>query len=78
MTQEEQRKFNALVGQVEKLTKEKDRVYHYTEELPDWARPVIQKLLDRGLYAGESKSDLNLPETLMRTLIINDRAGIYS
>lgn len=78
MTQEEQRKFNALVEQVEKITKEKDRIYHYTSELPDWARPVIQKLLDKGLYAGAGKSDLNLPETLMRTLVINDRAGIYN
>ena len=78
MTAEEQRKFNALVCQVEKLTEERDRIYHYTSELPDWARPTIQKLLDRGFYSGASESDLNLPETLMRTLVINDRAGIYS
>lgn len=78
MTQEEQRKFNALVEQVEKLTKEKERIYHYTEELPGWARPTIQKLLNKGLYSGASESDLNLPETLMRTLVINDRAGIYN
>lgn len=77
MTKAERDKFNALVEQVEKLTMEKDRVYHYTQELPDWAVPTIQKLLDKKLFAGASKSDLNLPETLMRTLVINDRAGIY-
>lgn len=77
MTADEQRKFNALVEQVEKLTVEKDRVYHYTQELPDWARPTIQKLLDKGIYAGATESDLNLPETLMRVLVINDRAGLY-
>lgn len=77
MTVEEQRKFNALVAQVEKLTEEKERVYHYTEELPDWAKPTVQKLLDKKLFAGASESDLNLPETLARVLVINDRAGSY-
>ena len=77
MTVEEQRKFNALVAQVEKLTEEKERVYHYTEELPDWAKPTIQKLLDKKLFAGASESDLDLPETLARVLVINDRAGVY-
>lgn len=78
MTINEQRKFNNLAEQVEKLTAEKETVYHYTEELPVWARPTIQKLLDRGILAGTSESDLNLPETLMRALVINDRTGIYN
>ncbi len=77
MTVEEQRKFNALVKQVEELTLAKERIYHYTKELPDWARPTVQKLLDRGIYSGVSDSDLDLPETLMRVLVINDRAGLY-
>ena len=77
MTKEERAKFNMLVEQVEKLTREKERIYHYTAELPDWARPTIQKLLDKGIDAGESEADLNLPENLMRILVINDRAGLY-
>lgn len=77
MTETERIKFNMLVEQVDKLTREKEKVYHYTKELPDYARPTIQKLLDRGIYAGTSESDLNLPETLMRVLVINDRAGLY-
>ena len=77
MTIEEQKKFNALVEQVDKLTREKKRVYHYTEELPGWARPTIQKLLDAEIYAGAAEDDLDLSETLMRVLVINDRAGLY-
>ena len=77
MTEAERQKFNSLVRQVEELTLSKEKVYHYTKELPDWAKPTIQKLLDKGIYAGESESNLNLPETLMRVLVINDRAGIY-
>lgn len=77
MTEQERQKFNLLVGQVEKLTLERERIYRYTAELPDWAKPTVQKLLDKGLYSGAGEDDLNLPETLMRVLVINDRAGLY-
>ena len=77
MTADEKKEFNLLKEKVEKIAQEKEKVYHYTSELPDWARPTIQKLLDKGIYSGASDSDLNLSETLMRTLVINDRAGIY-
>lgn len=81
MTLEEKTKFNLLVEQVAELSKKIDTVtektYHYTSSLPDYAKPTIQKLLDKGLYKGSSESDLNLSETLMRVLVINDRAGLY-
>lgn len=81
MTLEEKTKFNLLVEQVSKLSTKIDTVtektYHYTSSLPDYAKPTIQKLLDKGLYKGSSEGDLNLPETLMRVLVINDRAGLY-
>lgn len=81
MTEAERKQFNLLVEQVNFLTKRIDtsneKVYHYTVELPEYARPTIQKLLDKGIYTGVSESDLNLPETLMRMLVINDRVGLY-
>lgn len=80
MTAQEKQAFEKLQNRVKELENslsEATKVYHYTSELPDWAKPSIQKLLDKGIYAGASKSDLNLPAVLMRTLVINDRAGIY-
>lgn len=81
MTEEEKKELDSLVLRVraltEKLDKATEKVYHYTQELPSFARPTIQKLLDKGIYAGSSEADLNLPESLMRMLVINDRAGIY-
>ena len=77
MTEKERQEFDSLLKRVEKIILAQGRIYHYTEELPAYARPTIQKLLDRGIYSGLSESDLNLPETLMRALVINDRAGIY-
>lgn len=67
----------ALRNIVETLEKSTEKVYNYTIDIPDWGRPTIQKLLDKGLYKGASESDLNLPENLLRTLVINDRAGLY-
>ena len=66
-----------LAKTVETLKKSVEKVYHYTEEIPVWGKPTIQKLLDKGLYKGASESDLNLPENLLRTLVVNDRAGLY-
>ena len=77
MTKEEKKEFEALKKEIEALKAKQETVYRYTTSLPKWAMPTIQKLLDKGIYAGESESNLNLPETLMRVLVINDRAGLY-
>lgn len=75
---EELKKENqALKAEILALKSNQEKVYHYTTEIPDWARATIQKLLDKGLLKGESESDLNLPESLVRNLVINDRAGLY-
>lgn len=66
-----------LINEIEKLRDKQEIVYHYTVTVPEWGRPTIQKLLDKGLYKGVSASDLNLPESLLRVLVINDRAGLY-
>ena len=52
----------------------KERVYHWWKELPDWAYDPIKALYDKGYFAGNSESDLNLPESTMRTLVVLARA----
>ena len=44
--------------------------------MPEWARPTIQKLVDKGVLKGDGNG-LNLTEDLMRMLVINDRGGLY-
>lgn len=73
MTQAERQEFEALKAQVASLGK----IYHYGTEIPAWGKPTMEKLLNKGLYTGSGPSDLNLPETLLRVLVINDRAGLY-
>ncbi len=52
-------------------------VYNWTLEVPEWGRPTIQKLLDKGWLKGDENGALGLTETAVRLLVINDRAGLY-
>ena len=77
MTISEKQEMENLRVRIAELEKNVDKVYHYGVDIPDWARPTMDKLISKGLYKGASESDLNLPESLMRVLVINDRAGLY-
>ena len=50
--------------------------YSTAEEMPDWARPTIEKLIDKGILKGDG-SGLDLSADMVRLLVLNDRAGIY-
>lgn len=54
-------------------------IYNYIDDnMPDWAKPTIQKLVDKGILKGTNDDgDLGLTEEIMRILVINDRAGVY-
>ena len=78
MTQyEELKKENKALKEKIKELEAQNKVYHYFDELPDYAEPVIRELYDKGIYKGNGAADLNLHEVLMRTLVINYRAGLY-
>ena len=79
-----QNELNKLKEEEEDMTREevqkmidasKEKVYHYWHELPeDWAYAPIKALYDKGYFAGNSPSDLNLPYSTMRTLVVLARA----
>ena len=53
-------------------------IYDYIDDnMPDWARPTIQKLVDKGFLKGDEEGKLGLTEDLIRMFIVNDRAGVY-
>lgn len=53
-------------------------IYNYVDtNLPDWARPTIQKMMDKGLLQGDENGCLGLTDELLRVFVTNDRAGIY-
>ena len=75
-----------LAGEVDDMTADEVRqiiaqsktVYRTAEEVPGWARATVDKLIGKGWLKGEGGDEgLGLSEELLRTLVINDRAGIY-
>ena len=66
----------------QKLTEQKEMqkevIYNYIDEnMPAWARPTIQKMVDKGYLKGNEKGELNLNMILLRVFVSNDRAGVY-
>ncbi len=53
-------------------------IYNYIDSnMPDWARPTIQKLVDKGFLKGDAVGELGLTYDMMRMFVVNDRAGLY-
>lgn len=56
---------------------EEDEVIFKTlADVPDWGRPLVQKLIDRKSLAGDGKGNINLPESTLKTLVILEREGV--
>ena len=49
-------------------------LYKTLEEVPSWAQPTVQKLVDKGVLMGDGQA-LDLTTDLTRTLVILDRVG---
>ena len=69
------------MGQYEELKKMIQNltpvIYNYIDDnMPDWARPTIQKLVDKGIVQGD-ENGLGLTYNDLRHLVWNDRAGLY-
>ena len=54
----------------------KEMRYDSVDELPEWAKPTVIKLMDKGLINGDGNT-LDLSKDMLRLLVINDRAGVY-
>ncbi len=53
-------------------------IYNYIDEnMPDWARPTIQKLVKKRALRGNEKGELCLTEPMLKVFVIHDRLGLY-
>lgn len=53
-------------------------IWNYIDEnLPEWARPTIQKLVSKGFLKGNENGELGLTEDLIRGFVVNDNAKLY-
>lgn len=52
-------------------------IYNYVDEnMPEWARGTVQKLMDRGYLKGTDEG-LGLDDSMLRVLVMLDRAGAF-
>ncbi|MEG2381894.1 MAG: N-acetylmuramoyl-L-alanine amidase, partial [Oscillospiraceae bacterium] len=53
-------------------------IYDYVDDnMPEYARATVKKLMDTGYLKGDENGKLGLDDNLLRMLVINDRAGVY-
>lgn len=68
--------------QQEVAVEQKER-YNSLEDMPDWAKPTIEKMIRKGLLKGNATDengnpiDLDLSIEMVRTFVTDDRAGVY-
>lgn len=53
-------------------------MYVRFEDVPEYAKETIRKLMGKGLLKGDGNGNINLTESMVRVLVINDRAGLYN
>jgi len=52
------------------------RLYHWYSELPDYARPVVERLHKSGVFTGAGPDDVMLSSDMMRILVILANQGV--
>ena len=62
---------------VEILDEEEEIMYNTLAEVPDYAKPTIQKLINKGYLKGNADGSLGLTNSMIRIFVIHDRAGLY-
>ena len=54
-------------------------IYNYIDDnMPEWARPTISKLVQKGYLKGGDEGKMMLDDNMLRILVILDRAGTFN
>ena len=74
------KRIELLNAEVDELRREvangREKYFETLDDVPSWAKATVKKLVEREVLKGDGK-DLDLSYTLLRLLVINDRAGVY-
>lgn len=73
----EQEVDDMTADEVKRLIEQSKTTYATVDAVPDWGRATVEKLVKKGWLQGEENGALNLPDEMLRVLVINDRSGIY-
>ena len=75
--------YDELKKEIENIRTDVDKlkskmVYAWVDDnMPDWAKPTVTKLMRKGYLKGDGEGKLMLDDNMLHILVINDRAGIY-
>lgn len=75
------KEYEVLLGELKGIKSTLDEVanpqtYGFIDDVPEWAKPTVQKLYDGGCLEGTG-DNLELTTDILRTLVILDRAGAF-
>jgi len=62
--------------ELRKRLEDEEMIYKTLNDVPEWGKPLIQKLISRKSLAGDGKGNINLPESTLKTLVILEREGV--
>lgn len=63
--------------ELKQTKQDKPMIYNYMDNnMPDWAKPTIQKLMDKKWLVGD-EGKLGLTMDMIKMFVVNDRAGLY-
>lgn len=52
-------------------------IYNIMEEIPNWAKPTIERLVHNGIIAYEEQFEFPLTEDILRICVILARIGMF-
>lgn len=53
------------------------KIYRTVDDVPPWAKPTIEKLVEKKALQGTEPGVLNISEDLARLFVVHDRLGLY-
>ena len=51
-------------------------IYHNLADMPDWARPSVEKCVDLGVIQQSAQGQVNVYEPNLQTIVLLDRLGL--
>ena len=79
MTEAEKAKMKAIDDSLSNLygivqgMKERNPVYKTIDDVPDWGKGTVQKLVDSGVMRGDENGDINVSGDMLRGMVIMGR-----
>lgn len=78
LTVEQYNELKKMIDELSAKIPEPTMIYEWIDEnMPDWARPTVEKLYNAGYLKGDEQGRLNLDHNTLRILVILDRAGAF-